>query len=675
MTQDISFDPFLLELIRSKEEWEALGQRLMRELFASEERLPFPQRAHPALSIVLVFYNKAHLSLLCLLGILKTVEAPYEVVIVDNHSSDETAAVLSRCENVTVLRNGANNGFGPACMQAVGAARGTYLLFLNNDAVLEHDSVEAALRNFSDARVGAVGGKILLSDGNLQEAGSILWNAGSALGYGRGDYPHAARYSFRRPVDYCSGAFLFTPRELFLSLGGFDPAFAPAYYEDTDYCMKVWKAGLQVLYDPNAVIRHYESASSGSNEAARPAMAEKQTVFAARWCDQLASHLPPAGENIVRARIASAWRGLRILYLDDRVPHRGLGSGYTRSNDVLRELAALGHQITCVPVAFRLDSLDEEYRDIDRSVELYDIALGIEQLFAEYVPTADVIWVSRPSNFAWFLDEAVKRCSVRAKLVFDAEAIFADRDRGALAATGRAIPDRVFEARLRREFALAEAADAVVVVSQSDQTRMRLAGIGNVHVLGHQLSPMPTPKSFSERSNFLFVGAIANANAPNADAIRHFCEAIWPRVHQETGADLIVAGLGTDEFLAHLKSENIHVLGRVDDVRSLYADARIVGNATRFAAGIPFKAHEAAAHGVPMIVSALICEQLNWQAGVDLLVAGNAADFAAACMRLYSNPDLWRKLRTNALTRVICELDRDTFAAAVKATLESLNGC
>lgn len=668
----ISFDPFLLELIRTQEEWDSLGQRLLTEILSRNDPLVFPVHEPPELSIVLVFYNKAHLSLMCLLGILKTLERPYEVIVVDNASTDETGKLLDLCRGLKVIRNAGNAGFGPACMQAVAEASGKYLLFLNNDAVLEHDSVEAALHNFTEPAIGAVGGKILLADGNLQEAGSILWRNGSALGYGRGQYPYAPRYSFRRPADYCSGAFLFTPRDLFNRLGGFDPALAPAYYEDTDYCMKVWKAGLQVIYEPRAVIRHYESASSGSNEAARPAMAAKQQVFLSRWGRELERHCLPSARNIVKARLAAASKGLRLLYLDDRVPHRGMGSGYTRSNDVLRELANLGHHVTCVPIAFPLGDLEDEYADISRDVELYDIAEGVEQLFYDYVPAADVIWISRPGNFNFFLEQLVKSSATQAKIVFDAEAIFADRERLEIQIANRNVPERVLEARLERELALARAADAVVVVSRHDQMRMQQAGMENVHILGHQLPPSPTANGFAARTGFLFLGAVANAGSPNADSMDYFCREIWPAVRSACGAQLTIAGMGTDEFLGHLQCESVRVLGRVDDLRMLYSEARVVVIPTRFAGGIPFKAHEAAAYGVPMVVSPLICDQLNWSDGSDLLSACDGREFAAACTRLYSNEELWRTLRCNALTRVICELDRKSFAHAVSQILNSI---
>src|SRR3712207_9315076 len=66
-----------------------------------------------------------------------------------------------------------------------------------------------------DSSIGAVGGRIVLPDGTLQEAGSIIWNDGTCLGYGRGGNPDDPEFMFRRDVDYCSGAFLMTPRAVF----------------------------------------------------------------------------------------------------------------------------------------------------------------------------------------------------------------------------------------------------------------------------------------------------------------------------------------------------------------------------------------------------------------------------------------------------------------------------
>ena len=136
--------------------------------------------------------------------------------------------------------------------QAAREAHGKYLLVLNNDAQLQPGALRSALTTIgSSPDIGAVGGRIILLDGTLQEAGSIIWRDGSCLGYGRGDDPFAPTYMFRRDVDYCSGAFLLTPRALWNQMGGFDEKYKPAYYEETDYCMRLWERGLRVVFDPD----------------------------------------------------------------------------------------------------------------------------------------------------------------------------------------------------------------------------------------------------------------------------------------------------------------------------------------------------------------------------------------------------------------------------------------
>jgi GT2 family glycosyltransferase len=159
-----------------------------------------------------------------------------DIIIVDNNSSDDTASLLDRLEGATIVRNSANMHFLKAANAGAREARGRYILFLNNDAQVHPGSIQAAIETLEKSGdIGAVGGKLILPDGSLQEAGSIVWRDGSCLGYGRGGDPFAPEYMFRRDVDYCSGAFLLTRRETFMRLGGFDEAYQPFYYEETDF--------------------------------------------------------------------------------------------------------------------------------------------------------------------------------------------------------------------------------------------------------------------------------------------------------------------------------------------------------------------------------------------------------------------------------------------------------
>ena len=116
----------------------------------------------------------------------------------------------------------------------------------------------------------------------------------------------------------------------------------------------------------------------------------------------------------------------------------------------------------------------------------------------------------------------------------------------------------------------------------------------------------------------------------------------------------------------------MRILGPKEDLASLYGEARVFVAPTRYAAGIPHKAHEAAAHGIPMVVSPLLASQLGWSAGKECLVAGTPLEFAKACTELYTDESLWTRLREQALERVRLELNPEAFGQTVRRLLAGL---
>src|SRR5262249_53998722 len=152
----------------------------------------------------------------CLRTLASQIDDRTEIILVDNHSTDETDVLLARVDGLTVVRHGSNLGFTVGANAGAARARGEFVLFLNNAAGLVPGSLDHFVRTARTGRsVGAVGGKLILPDGRLQEAGSIIWSDGSCAGYGRGSDPAAPAFDFERPVDFCSGALLFTRRDLF----------------------------------------------------------------------------------------------------------------------------------------------------------------------------------------------------------------------------------------------------------------------------------------------------------------------------------------------------------------------------------------------------------------------------------------------------------------------------
>lgn len=340
----------------------AQARAQLREFLDADRILNLPRPDAPRISILLVLYNRAELTLACLRSLLpRLAEEAVEIILVDNASRDETPALLERIRGATVIRNADNRGFPVAVNQAAAAATGEFLLLLNNDTEVLGDSLGAAARFLSANRdVGAVGGRIILLDGTLQEAGCAIWREGHVYQHGRGDSPAAAEYQFQRDVDYCSGAFLMTPRELFHRLGGLDTAFSPGYFEDLDYCIRLWRAGWRIVYLPDIALTHFESASSTNRQNLNALYRRNHVYFTRKHADWLAWQCPAAETSRWWARSSHDDR-FKVLYFPDKAS--GLAP-------ILRELRARNCFVTVYPVVPDASRVESKAEGLPRDVEV-----------------------------------------------------------------------------------------------------------------------------------------------------------------------------------------------------------------------------------------------------------------------------------------------------------------
>ena len=273
------------------------------------------QQGAPAVTIVIPVHDKVEHTRRCLELVAR--HAPpvsYEVVVVDDASTDGTAQLLrEQGPPVRVLTQTVNEGFVAACNRGAAAARGRWILFLNNDTEPQPGWLRALLL-LSDAEpeAGALGSQLVFPDGKLQEAGGIVFKDGSAWNFGRGDLP--ARAAYQRPceVDYCSGASLMVRRDLFERLGGFDPRYAPAYYEDTDLCFGVRSLGYKVMYCPDSIVIHLEGTTAGRDLSAGVKRYQEvnRGKFLIKWREALARHEP--NPSVTGRQPLTADRGRRL---------------------------------------------------------------------------------------------------------------------------------------------------------------------------------------------------------------------------------------------------------------------------------------------------------------------------------------------------------------------------
>ena len=230
----------------------------------------FPEVARPEVTVVMLTYNRWDLTKEALRLLAEVTEPRYEVVIVDNASTDGTLGELDQVSGARVVRNPRNLGFGPGNNQGAAMARGRYLLLLNSDAWVRPGWLEPLIDVLdADPGVAAVAPKLLYPDGRLQEAGSILWRDARVRQYGDGDVPNRPEYSFRRTVDYASAACLLIRRSAFIAVGGSTPIRAGLLRGRGSLpCPRA--APGRVVYQPRSVVEHVRGASStGGVQGAR----------------------------------------------------------------------------------------------------------------------------------------------------------------------------------------------------------------------------------------------------------------------------------------------------------------------------------------------------------------------------------------------------------------------
>lgn len=291
-----------IDYVRRRLPWTPRHVLVQPDAAAIAALVAVPQADVPLVSIIVPVFNKVEYTLGCLAALAASEDAsPYEVIVVDDGSSDDTSVRVAAICGVRYIRNPSNLGFIGSCNRGAAQARGEYLVFLNNDTAVQPGWLDALLETFERHRdAGLVGAKLLYPDGSLQEAGGILYADGRGGNYGRFDAALDPRYTHVRDVDYCSGAAIAIRKDLFERLGKFDDRYRPAYYEDADLAMRVREAGLRVLYQPRAVVIHFEGITSGTSEASgvKAYQVRNRDIFLERWRDTLRRNHPVWGASL-----------------------------------------------------------------------------------------------------------------------------------------------------------------------------------------------------------------------------------------------------------------------------------------------------------------------------------------------------------------------------------------
>jgi glycosyltransferase involved in cell wall biosynthesis len=504
----------------------------------------------------------------------------------------------------------------------------------------------------------------------LQEAGSIIWQDGSCVGYLRNEPPEIGEAMFVRPVDFCSAAFLMIRRSSWLSLGGFNETYSPAYYEEVDFCCRLIERGEYVVYLPNVVVDHYEFASTAGMARATQMQMDRRDIFTRLNEKFLTDQLPADGKNVVRARDRDPRPS--VLIIDDQIPRESAGQGFPRIVRLVRLLTDRGYRV-CIGATAHEGSVDwpDIWQELGTTVEcIPDLSpRTLEAFLEERSGSYQVLWVSRPHNLRYLTEIEGRRPGlISAPLIYDAEALVASN---ALGNEGAAIDIAELQQAARPETDATHLASAIVSVSELDRGVFVENTQKPTFIASHSLEIKEGQSPFDDRRGVLFFGALSNVKSPNVNGLDWFIQEVWPLMPAVLQREhpLTVAGQVLPSLTKKWQAQGVEVLGLVADLSGLADGKRAFVAPTRRAQGIPIKALEAASYGLPMVMTAILAQQLNWRNEEQALVASNPQEFADALTRLLTEEALWKSLHKEAAASVAKICDPEKFNENVLAAL------
>jgi GT2 family glycosyltransferase/glycosyltransferase involved in cell wall biosynthesis len=632
----------------------------------------FDPAPDPLVSIVIPVHNHLDDTCACLRAIQRNTRiASFEVVVSDDGSSDQTSEILGTIKGLSLVRSDENLGFLAAISKAIAVARGKYLLMLNNDTEVQPGWLVALLDVAqSDPAVGAVGPKLMFPDGRLQEAGSIVWNDGTAWNRGSGGDPADPAFNYRREVDYCSAACLLVRRSAYEAVGGFDKRFAPGYYEDVDLCFSLHAAGYSVLYQPESIVVHQGSATYAEDPATatpgahtKRAMEANRHIFSAKWATELDQHWPTATAMGYRGGRVS--HRPRVLVIDWQVPAHDRDAGGLRMSCMIELLAELGCEVTVVPsTAQRREPYATRFQRM--GVEVYYGPWVVETLVRDRAGLYDLVLLSRPEIGATYL-AAVRIGFPAARLIYDTVDLHHVRERRRLDVMGMT-PDAAWHSLRRLELRLMRSSDLVATVSDEEARVVSrlLPGVRTVVLpTVHDVSSVEPP-GFDGRSGMVFIGGFLHD--PNVDAMMWFVRDIMPTI-EDAGRHLVILGSDPPRRIMALRSPEVDVTGYVEDADPYFNAAAVFVAPLRYGAGVKGKIGQAMSRGLPVVTTSIGAEGIGIIDGVHGLIRDNAESFAAAVAEVSSNRELWGRLSRAGLELVRSTLGRECMRERLRELL------
>ena len=619
----------------------------------------------PLVSIIIPVHNKYHLTLQCLRALqINTDLTSYEVIVVNDASSDWTESALANLRGIRVINVQNNLGYLRATNLGISVSRGKYTALLNNDTIPLSgwlDRLVSELEN--DSQIGIAGAKLLYPNMQVQELGSQIFNDGSGWNLGKHTDHFLPEHSFTREVDYVSAAAILVRADLLAKTNGFDELYIPAYYEDADLAMEARKFGLKVVGVHDSFVIHLEGGSHGANakEGVKQFQVLNQVKFVEKWRAELVTHWDPKEGPRLESKRDS--KGIILIY-DSQIPQGLRDAGSQRAIQIATNLSDLGFHVIYFAPDNSISITDViRFRDIGIEIQTNhdSLILSLENRSNR----VRGIWMQRISVASSFFDP-VRRRFPTTPIIFDTIDLVSSRIQRE---KQQGIPSEMAfnEARgLEKKFA--NQASLTLTVSSEEKARL--------HLLAPSADIETLWMSFETIENSVIKGSLPNVglfvgnfrHTPNKVSLLWFVENVLPQILKKSDdfvLNVIGTGLSQTE-VADLSSRGVNFLGFVDNLAPAYQSAKVVVVPLQYGAGIKGKTCEALSYSSAVVSTSYGVEGLGLSDGIEYLLADDADTFAIQVLRILANDKLQKDLSIAALNYANVNLSAEAFSKKIR---------
>lgn len=599
--------------------------------YSMDQGFGLPTSTNPLVSIVIPVHNHWWVTYRCLRAIQANGDkTPYEIILVDDASTDQTHEALVSIRGVTVVQNLENLGYllstNLGASQAAKSSK--HLILLNNDTEPIDGWLDSLFKSIEkDESVAIVGSALINPDGTLQEAGAQIFSLGNGWNLGRGGNPANDLFSFTREVDYCSAASIIVRKSFWDQVSGFDTRYVPAYCEDSDLALSAWNMGYKVMYEPTSWVIHHEGVSHGknTNSGLKKYQVENNRKLFAKWEPDLRAHW----EDLGVPRFEATRDSLGIVVVCDRqLPSVTRDAGSIRTVQIIRHLQALGYHVV-------LSCIDNSTTELDL-YELQSSGVEIHRDHSTFLETLELrsdrivaVWTIREEVYDFF-EPRIRPFSSNANFIADLMDLKFQKDFDQSSGISR---NQLRIASNAEQVVLVSDVEAKLLASELKQEKVK--------VVWAEYDPQDSGIEWKDSSGLLFVGGFRHL--PNLIGIEWFADEVIP-ILEEMGfkAPIRVVGSGLNtKQVAELERKGLQMLGPQEDLESIYLQSRIAIIPLLTGAGRKGKLGEALSYGIPVVCTTVGAEGFDLIEKSGVVVTDSPSQMAEEIFRLHESNDYW----------------------------------